>query len=176
MRRGEDATHFLVHRLNVEPLDPSHRCERRVEWWRRVEWRDRRHPSPCVRLQSWTAGLRCPLGVPLLYSQLRIILGDNTTCINTKYNIIRIIHNTQGQASSQNNTRVGASNRPTAPRRQFTRHVDLRDAHFGCGSSLPPSWTHLRPSRPSCVRGRPWSSLVFAGRSGFGLNAHKFTG
>ena len=72
--------------------------------------------------------------------------------------------------------RVGASNRPLAPRRQFTRHVDLRDANFGCGSSLPPSWTHLRPSRPSCVRGRRWSSLVGAGRSGSALRGRKFAG
>ena len=72
--------------------------------------------------------------------------------------------------------RVGASNRPLAPWRQFTRHVDLRDANFGCGSSLPPSWTHLRPSRPSCVRGRVWSSLVGAGRSGFWVSARKFAG
>ena len=70
--------------------------------------------------------------------------------------------------------RVGASKWPSTPRRQFIKHVDLRAANFGCGSSLSPSWTHLRPSRPSSVPGRPWSSLVFAGRSVFGLRECTF--
>ena len=72
--------------------------------------------------------------------------------------------------------RVGASKWPSTPRRQFIKHVDLRAANFGCGSSLSPSWTHLWPSRPSSVPGRSWSSLVFAGRSGFGLRVGAFRG
>ena len=39
-----------------------------------------------------------------------------------------------------------------------------------------PSWTHLRPSRPSSGPGRPWSSLVFVWSSEFGLRRDKFCG
>lgn len=56
--------------------------------------------------------------------------------------------------------RVGASKWPPAPRRQFTKHVDLRAATFGCGSSF---LAVLDPSAafPAVLRAR--SAVVFAG-------------
>ena len=56
--------------------------------------------------------------------------------------------------------RVGASKWPPAPRRQFTKHVDLRAATFGCGSSF---LAVLDPSAafPAVLRAR--SGVVFAG-------------
>ena len=56
--------------------------------------------------------------------------------------------------------RVGASKWPPAPRRQFTKHVDLRAANFGCGSSF---LAVLDPSAafPAVLRAR--SAVVFAG-------------
>ena len=56
--------------------------------------------------------------------------------------------------------RVGASKWPSASRRQFTKHVDLRAANFGCGSSF---LAVLDPSAafPAVLRAR--SAVVFAG-------------
>ena len=56
--------------------------------------------------------------------------------------------------------RVGASKWPSASRRQFTKHVDLRAASFGCGSSF---LAVLDPSAafPAVLRAR--SAVVFAG-------------
>ena len=55
---------------------------------------------------------------------------------------------------------VGASKWPSASRRQFTKHVDLRAANFGCGSSF---LAVLDPSAafPAVLRAR--SAVVFAG-------------
>ena len=68
MRRGEDATHFLVHRLNVEPLDRSHCCES-VASSGGVALSGVIAAIP-VRACGSSRALRCPLGVPLLYSVL----------------------------------------------------------------------------------------------------------
>ena len=55
---------------------------------------------------------------------------------------------------------VGASKWLSASRRQFTKHVDLRAANFGCGSSF---LAVLDPSAafPAVLRAR--SAVVFAG-------------
>ena len=54
----------------------------------------------------------------------------------------------------------GASKWPSASRRQFTKHVDLRAANFGCGSSF---LAVLDPSAAFLAVLRARSAVVFAG-------------
>ena len=72
-----------------------------------------------------------------------------------------------GSAPPSGRLRLGVSSPSTST---FAPRISAAD------HPSSPSWTHLRPSRPSSGPGRPWSSLVFVWSSEFGLRRDKFCG